>query len=490
VVTSIVVVGSWLRLVMLTHQSLWWDEGYSLYYSGTDSIQATFHRLASTNSSERFQPLYFLILNIWRNIFGDSVSSLRLLSVLFGSAFLVVTYRLAIRLYDRSHAIWALLAAAFSAYAVYYSQETRPYALLMLLSALHLLAFVKCALSPERRTIYKVWFWLTCAVGWFGSIFLVLFSAAICAGDLAVRKQWKSLLTLWLPGALVAIPSLLYQGMVSLNPGAPTVSMLQSSVLKNLVFVPYGLLVGSTYGPPAQALRGPDVMRVLLSRLPELALFLGIVLALSAVVVLAWRRCKWTERETYANRLLFLALVFGFIFSWLFTMATKLNWQPRHSFFLMVPALLLIPIGARMAFAGRAVLIAFMGLNVWSLVNYFFDPRHGRDDVRGTVRHVMASRGHGIASVVLGGEITVWRYYGDAESPFIDDIDLGTLAERVAKSTGSSPEVLLAVCREFFIDPQNRGLVAEAMSPRYDLLGKTRFQNFIVYRLSLKPKSP
>lgn len=67
----IILVGVGLRFFMLSDKSLWLDEGYSLYYS-EGSIQEIITRLLGTDTGDRFQPLYYLVLYYWRQLFGST----------------------------------------------------------------------------------------------------------------------------------------------------------------------------------------------------------------------------------------------------------------------------------------------------------------------------------------------------------------------------------------------------------------------------------
>jgi hypothetical protein len=54
-VLILIMVGVAFRVYRLTAQSLWYDEGSSLYYSGGMSLEDTLFRIAYSNASERFQ---------------------------------------------------------------------------------------------------------------------------------------------------------------------------------------------------------------------------------------------------------------------------------------------------------------------------------------------------------------------------------------------------------------------------------------------------
>src|SRR3954447_3619830 len=112
---ALVAVLVFLRLWMLNHQSLWYDEGYSLVFS-TGPFHELIHRLFSAGGSERFQPLYFIAMFGWRELFGNSEFAFRIFSVIFGVGTAVMLYFTARRAFDQRHAVWTLAFTAFSAY--------------------------------------------------------------------------------------------------------------------------------------------------------------------------------------------------------------------------------------------------------------------------------------------------------------------------------------------------------------------------------------
>ncbi|HFD40476.1 MAG TPA: hypothetical protein ENJ31_11600, partial [Anaerolineae bacterium] len=117
-----------LRLIRLTFQPLWWDEGWSLYFATTDV-----RSMLALTAVDIHPPLYYLLLHLWIRLFGPSPLSVRLMSVLIGAAAVPLMLILGQRLLGRSGGRLAALLLALSPFAVYYSQEVRMYGLVMLL---------------------------------------------------------------------------------------------------------------------------------------------------------------------------------------------------------------------------------------------------------------------------------------------------------------------------------------------------------------------
>jgi hypothetical protein len=188
---SVVAVGAALRLYGLDHQSLWNDEMASVVGAAR----------ASTLDALRYVPPdhlqgYQFLLHVWTRCFGDSETVLRLLSALLGIATIPAMFVLGRRCYGDPE---ALLAAGLTAVAwmpVYYSQEARPYALLLLCVVLSLicLADVLRALhsgsEPSRGAVigYIAAAGATASTHYFGLLAVVV-QAAIVGAVLAGRPR-------------------------------------------------------------------------------------------------------------------------------------------------------------------------------------------------------------------------------------------------------------------------------------------------------------
>jgi mannosyltransferase len=122
-----------LRIYGLSQESLWLDEGFTARRAGN-----TFLELASEFHHQTQSALYYFGIKLWCMVFGASEFSLRLPSALFGIAAVLVIFLLARQLFSENVALWSAFFLAVNPFAIYYSQEARPYALLMLAVTLSL----------------------------------------------------------------------------------------------------------------------------------------------------------------------------------------------------------------------------------------------------------------------------------------------------------------------------------------------------------------
>ena len=116
-----------LRLIRLSYQPLWWDEGWSLYFATTG-----IRNMLELTAVDIHPPLYYLLLHFWIRLFGPGVVSVRLLSVLVGTATVPLLYAAGRRLAGHRGGLLAAFLLAISPFHIYYSQEVRMYGLVTL----------------------------------------------------------------------------------------------------------------------------------------------------------------------------------------------------------------------------------------------------------------------------------------------------------------------------------------------------------------------
>lgn len=122
---GIVALGILLRLFILSQRgSLWFDEAFSAHFA---SLEVP--RMLSYLRFENNPSLYFIVLHFWMKLVGSSDLAVRSLSMIFGVASLPFIYLLGTRLHSRVAGMFATFLAAISTFQVFYSTETRMYAM-------------------------------------------------------------------------------------------------------------------------------------------------------------------------------------------------------------------------------------------------------------------------------------------------------------------------------------------------------------------------
>ena len=96
-----------LRLINLTAQPLWFDEGWSVWFATTD-----LSTMIARTAEDIHPPFYYALLHGWVALCGVSEVSLRLLSVVIGVLAVAAIYLLARRMFDGRVAVLSALLFA------------------------------------------------------------------------------------------------------------------------------------------------------------------------------------------------------------------------------------------------------------------------------------------------------------------------------------------------------------------------------------------
>jgi len=115
--------------------------------------------LVAISATESTPPLYYLAGRVWALLFGTGEVGLRALSALAGTLTIPVVYAAAAALGSRKAGLFAAALTAASPALVWYSQEARSYALLVLLCGLSLLFLARALRDGSGRAV--AWWSLT-----------------------------------------------------------------------------------------------------------------------------------------------------------------------------------------------------------------------------------------------------------------------------------------------------------------------------------------
>ncbi|MCC6453677.1 MAG: glycosyltransferase family 39 protein [Caldilineaceae bacterium] len=295
-VALIFVVGLGLRLLFLGSKSLWLDEALSLGFAGNPP-----QLLWGSGYDNAHPPLYYTLLHYWL-LLGDSEFVLRLSSALAGSLAVPLGYALAASLGGRRLALSTAWLIALSPLLVWYSQELRSYSLLLMLSLLAVLAFVRLLIRPH--------------LGWW-LLFIASMSASLYTHYAAVALVPVQL-------GLIALLSLqertTRRGVFLWLAAWPLIFLLYWPWLTTPAMNEFIKLMGSTEPYPVELLAYYlPISPAFASTLVDLALWLAIPVALVAGYwVLRQERATWNRWAAsrfvrYGLLLIFLALTLAFV---------------------------------------------------------------------------------------------------------------------------------------------------------------------------------
>jgi mannosyltransferase len=364
---GIILVGALLRFTTLGVQSFWFDEAttWKIVSHGLG------HVLSQVPRTESTPPLYYVLLWLWSRVFGLSEAGLRSFSALCGTVTIAVAWAIGRQLVSSRAGVIAALLTATNPFLLWYSQEARAYSLLLLMSALSLLALVRVLASPTPRRVLA---WgVSCALALAAHYYAVV--AIVPEGLwLAIVLRRRRLLT----GERIALglaPIIVVAGaqlplMIHQNDG-------RAGYIANSGSLPYRMvqlfkqdLIGD--GQPAKGL---------LTAICAVAVVLGLALLLT--------RSRHEERSAAVTPLvvgvggILLAVVISKIGTDYFN--TR-NLLPTWPALLLVVAAGLGTSGAgRLGVLGTAMIVA---VALFCILNVDFDPLYQRQDWRGAA-HVL-----------------------------------------------------------------------------------------------------
>ena len=175
------------RLAGLTSQSLWRDEVDSLRFAtrGMDQVLAAFTRPGENG------PLYYLLLRPWLAVAGHSEFALRFPSAWLGVLAIPLVFLWGRWLLGRRRGVWggvvAALLLAVNPYHVWYSQEARMYALVVVM-ILFILWWFKEAMEKGG---WRPWAW------WYLFLSLSFYIHVLAVLVLAVQALWLVMMPAW-----------------------------------------------------------------------------------------------------------------------------------------------------------------------------------------------------------------------------------------------------------------------------------------------------
>jgi len=135
-----------LRLVNLGSRNLWYDEAFAVLYaekSFSAILYGTITQVEGT-AADVHPLLYYFFLHLWMGLFGQSPFVVRLPSVIFGLASIVLAFSIGRELFDSGAGLLAATIITVAPFHINYSQENRMYSLLCLLSLLTVYFFIRC----------------------------------------------------------------------------------------------------------------------------------------------------------------------------------------------------------------------------------------------------------------------------------------------------------------------------------------------------------
>lgn len=143
-----------LRVYRLGAQAIWWDESLSVYRATRDlpAVLSNVILIQNGVTIDTLPQLYFIFLNLLVHGFGITEFALRFFSVMANVATLPLIYVLARRWLGTNVALVAVCLAALAPFYVWFSQEARPYTLVLFWSTLAIYALTRVSGIERGQT--------------------------------------------------------------------------------------------------------------------------------------------------------------------------------------------------------------------------------------------------------------------------------------------------------------------------------------------------
>ena len=413
-----------LRLYDLDGQSLWYDEGFSVYLARMEPGEITTRTAADIQP-----PLYYYLLYGWIELFGDSERAVRSLSVLFGVLTVPLMYGVGWQLFrSRLAGLLAALLVAVSPLHVWYGQEARMYTLLTFLCLLS--SYLLLLVSDAKRwwQILILWIIYTLAnvaalYTHYFAAFVMVFQAAYIFFIWVARggRPWhlilgglaSGLVTIlayvsWLPHLIKRYGTDVSYWAGQLKIDQVFVDIVLSFVGGESISEAMGLLLAIGYGLVfvlcvvalvSQAARAsqrvadgePQVLPV--SYFPLLFLLLYLLVPPALILTLSYDSPKFNARYVMVSHPAVLLILAG-------GLATL--WQRRTGYLSNVSRGALVALG----------LVFILGVSAYANYNAYTDPAFARADFRGVARYIRRHIGPDETVILTSGHMfPVFDYY-------------------------------------------------------------------------------
>ena len=425
IIFSVLVVA---RLYVITHQSLWFDEGYTLAFTLAVPIHQAFQIFVRFTTSERLQPLHYAFMFFWSRFAGSSDLALRLPSALFSIAAGLLVYRLSYRMVGKTQLFTALATLAYllSSFSICYAQEARPYGLVQF-SAFQLV-YLWIADSKVDRPKWRLS--AGCTLCFLMSPFTALLVVTLCASELLLSPR-SVVPTRW-PAAIFFSVGIYtsYLGMCRYMLPVffdADVTALRQPLWMNLCYSVYGICFGSTIALPTQPLREhAKLISVPVHgwsiNLPSLM----VIVACGMAILVRLRRYPRQDRR--AAILALAVTCYAVLFFIGFGAIGRLNILPRH-FIALFPAAfsLLVLFFSPISTAARLLVqhhlsiaaIGYFVINVFSILNYYYHHDFQKDDYRG-VAQMLRQQPESMPTFMASGRANLFEHYGFKVNPAAD----------------------------------------------------------------------
>lgn len=404
-----------LRLWGITRQSLWIDEMFSLKYAQPGSVMGWTELRANLHG-----PLHALLLHLWCGIAGWGELALRVPQALASAATVPLLFVTARPVFGDRRALAGAIALALNPFHIWYAQEVRNYAFLVLMTVVALDAIRRLEEDGRLRST------LGLAASWIGGLllnlsFLFHIASAAAWGVVRMRTRAARLGALAAAAGITMLAMLpwgieFYRERVSQSYLLRTASVPQEEKLRGeatapvmaLPYAAYAWSVGFSLGPSVRELRRSPSAQVL-TRHPVAVGMTAVCFGLLGVAGF-WRWCRGDARR----RLWLVCLLVPLALAFLAASRNLKVFNPRYVS-VALPAYVMLLVDGAVALnvrkLGGILAVGAVALSIVSIVQLQTQPRYWKEDARSAARVLRAEVGAGDLILVDGTWDPIVRYY-------------------------------------------------------------------------------
>ena len=400
----------------ITRQSLWIDEGSTLWFATHTSFHSFFNSLVGTRGAPGDPQFIFYLLHMWGwvKLFGPSELSLRAANIPFAVIF-IYTMRWASRRLFWHPNFWVLFC--LSPFFWFYLNEARPYIALLAFSSVASVALLAYLIDPWRYRKYAPWLCLIALFLAWGTHILAVFLfpvlLVLIATTIAADPKLKTdFLRHWSRAALYCSPAFLALGTFYAWVSTNGVSKVDGNPgLGNLAFAVYEFAGFAGLGPPRNDIRQNLNFHVFLPYWP--LLLLGAI-ALVAVIVSVFQT---TSPRIVRN--LFLSITVGLAVALVISKFQHFQVLGRHLAVFFPLLLMLVMLAPKdSSFSPKASRTAAIPMIVLAIVWGISDLRlvlmsqYEKDSYREACSIALAQARQDGAVILWAADPVLAKYYG------------------------------------------------------------------------------
>ncbi len=415
----------------LDYQSLWYDEGFSVYVARMSLGEITAH-----TARDIHPPFYYYLLHFWLLIVGSTEFTLRFLSLVFGVLTVPLIYAVGKRLLGRASGLLAAGLVAISPLFLWYSQEARMYTLVTFLCLLSTYLLLRVMDAQAKRALLWTAYVLSSVVAayaHFYAFFVLAFQVLflLCWWALwsrgRVRQRWPALVSGLICQLAVLGGYLPWSGFVLQRYGADV--SYWAGTLKVSEVLRKTLITFSTGHSVLEAIAQPIALGYLLVLSAGLVILVliragaratpGADEAAPSAMLQCWPRLTLFSLLLYLGLPVLLLLLVSY---------QRPKFHPRYlmlaspAFFLLISGGIAGLLAVARSNAGRrrvgglasaCVFLSFIVLtSAYAVYNAYFDIDFLKDDFRSAARYIEEHKGDNEVVILSSGHFfPVFTYY-------------------------------------------------------------------------------